>query len=181
MSIDTLLDDMDTIIEEGKTVPFSNKLMIDVEEMKRLIEDIRLNMPPEIIQAKKVAAERRDILNEAEGSADEIIQKARQRAELMVEEHQITKEAKEAALGIMQQANDDSAALLASSRAKATDMMDRAEKWSSDMRRNASTYVENVIRDTDETLTKSVNDVRELRQSLREALNHTSAPRPDIN
>ena len=143
---------MDTVLDEGKSVPFSNKLMVDVEELKRIIEDIRLNMPTEITQAKKIATERRDILNAADAEAEDILAKARQKADLMVEEHQITR-----------------------------DIMDKAEKWSGDMRRNASNYVESIIRDTDETLTKSVNDIRQLRQSVRDALGHTSESRPNID
>ena len=181
MSIDTLLNDMDTVIEEGKTVPFSNKLLVDVEELRRIIEDIRLNMPVEITQAKKIAAERRDILNAADAAAEEVIIKARQRADLMVEEHQITKEAKEAALAIMQQAKEESQALINASKLKANEIADKAERWSNDMRRNASAYVENVIKDTDETLTRSVNDIRTLRQSLHDALNAPSEPRPDFD
>ena len=53
--------------------------------------------------------------------------------------------------------------------------MDKAEKWSDDIRRNASSYVETIIRDTDETLTKSVNDIRKLRQSVRDALSQNGA------
>ena len=181
MSIDTLLNDMDTVIEEGKTVPFSNKLLVDVDELRRIIEDIRLNMPVEITQAKKIAAERRDIHNAADAAAEEVIVKARQRADLMVEEHQITKEAKEAALAIMQQAKDESNALINASKAKAMEIMDKAERWSGDMRRNASAYVENVIKDTDETLTRSVNDIRTLRESLHDALNASSEPSPDFD
>ena len=182
MSIDTLLNDMDTVIEEGRTVPLvPNKLLVDVDELRRIIEDIRLNMPVEITQAKKIAAERRDILNAADAQAEDIIIKARQRADLMVEEHQITKEAKEAALAIMQQAKEESQALINASKLKANEIADKAERWSNDMRRNASAYVENVIKDTDETLTRSVNDIRTLRQSLHDALNASSEPRPDFD
>ena len=181
MSIDTLLRDMDTVLDEGKSVPFSNKLIVDVEELKRIIEDIRLNMPTEITQAKKIATERRDILNAADAEAEDILAKARQKADLMVEEHQITKEAREAARGIMQQAKNESELLIENSKERARDIMDKAEKWSGDMRRNASNYVESIIRDTDETLTKSVNDIRQLRQSVRDALGHTSESRPNID
>ena len=138
-------------------------------------------MPVEITQAKKIAAERRDILNAADAAAEEVIVKARQRADLMVEEHQITKEAKEAALAIMQQAKDESNALINASKAKAMEIMDKAERWSGDMRRNASAYVENVIKDTDETLTRSVNDIRTLRQSLHDALNAGVESRPNFD
>lgn len=138
-------------------------------------------MPQEITQAKKIAAERRDILNAADADAEEILEKARQKADLMVEEHQITKEAREAARGIMQQAKNESELLIENSKERARDIMDKAEKWSGDMRRNASNYVESIIRDTDETLTKSVNDIRQLRQSVRDALGHGSESRPNLD
>ena len=180
MSIDTLLNDMDTVIEEGRSVPFSSKLAVDVDELRRIIEDIRLNMPVEITQAKKIAAERRDILNAADAQAEDIIIKARQRADLMVEEHQITKEAKSAAEDIFRQTKAEADALLASSKQRAEEMTLKAEKWSNDIRRNASSYVETIIRDTDETLTNSVNDIRKLRQSVKEALAHNNSTRPDF-
>ncbi len=169
-NIETSLESIDRLIAEAKAMPFSSKLLIDEEELARLVEDIRLNMPVEITQAKKIAQERRDILNDAEAQAEEIVLKARQRADAMIEEHQITKEAKSAADGILQQARDEASSVRSEAKTNAREIMDKAEKWSDDIRRNASAYVETIIRDTDETLTKSVNDIRKLRQSVRDAL-----------
>ncbi len=181
-NIETSLESIDRLLAEAKAMPFSTKLLIDEEELSRLVEDIRLNMPVEITQAKKIAQERRDILNDAEMQAEEIIAKARQRADIMIEEHQITKEAKAAADGILQQARDDASSVRNEAKANARDIMDKAEKWSDDIRRNASSYVETIIRDTDETLTKSVNDIRKLRQSVRDALVQSNGPaKPNFN
>ncbi len=172
-NIETTLESIDRLIAEAKAMPFSSKLLIDEEELARLVEDIRLNMPIEITQAKKIAQERRDILNDAEAQAEEIVLKARQRADVMIEEHQITKEAKSAADGILQQARDEASAVRSEAKANARDIMDKAEKWSDDIRRNASSYVETIIRETDETLPKSVHDIRKLRQSVRDALSQS--------
>ena len=181
-NIETSLESIDRLIAEAKAMPFSSKILIDEEELARLVEDIRLNMPMEITQAKKIAQERRDILNDAEAQAEEIIHKARQRADIMIEEHQITKEAKAAADGILQQARDDAADIRSKAKAHARDITNKAEKWSDDIRRNASSYVETIIRDTDETFSKSVNDIRKLRQSVSAALSHNSAgPKPSFD
>ena len=178
--VEKSLAGMEQLIDEAKSVPFSTKTLMDTEELSRLIEDIRLNMPEEITQAKRIAQERRDILDQAQLEAEVIINKARQRADLMVEEHQITKEAKSAAEDIFRQTKAEADALLASSKQRAEEMTLKAEKWSNDIRRNASSYVETIIRDTDETLTNSVNDIRKLRQSVKEALAHNNATRPDF-
>ena len=180
-NIEASLESIDKLIAEAKAMPFSSKLLVDEEELSRLVEDIRLNMPVEITQAKKIAQERRDILNDAEAQAEEIIDKARQRADIMVEEHQITKEAKSAAEDIFRQAKIESEELLAASKQKAEDMTLKAEKWSNDIRKNASAYVESIIKDTDETLTNSVNDIRRLRQSIKGALGNTGvSARPEF-
>ena len=172
---------MEQLIDEAKSVPFSTKTLMDTEELSRLIEDIRLNMPEEITQAKRIAQERRDILDQAQAEAESIIDKARQRADIMIEEHQITKEAKSAAEDIFRQAKLESEELLATSKQKAEDMTLRAEKWSNDIRKNASAYVEGIIKDTDETLTNSVNDIRRLRQSIKSALGSSASSKPDFN
>jgi predicted DNA-binding protein (UPF0278 family) len=60
--------------------------------------------------------------------------------------------------------------------------MDRAERWADEICRTASAYVDKIIRDTDETLTQSVNDIRKLRQSVRGALEKKGMlPKPDLD
>ncbi len=169
-NVETSLQSIEKLMAEAKAMPFSTKLLIDEEELARLVEDIRLNMPVEVTQAKKIAQERKDILNDAQIQGEEIIAKARQRADVMIEDHQITKEAKNAADGILQQARDEASALRSEAKAHARDIMEKAERWSDDIRKNASSYVEKIIRETDETLTKNVNDIRKLRHSVRDAL-----------
>ncbi len=178
--VEKSLADMEQLIDEAKTVPFSNRTLMDTEELSRLIEDIRLNMPDEINQAKRIAQERRDILDQAKVEAEDIINKARQRADAMVEEHQITKEAKSAAEDIFRQTKAEADALVASSKQYAEEVTLKAEKWANDIRMNASSYVETIIRDTDETLTNSVNDIRKLRKSVKDALAHNNAVRPSF-
>ena len=181
VTTDSLLNELDRIIDEGKAVPLSNKILIDGESVKRIIEDLRLNMPKEITQAKKIANERHDILSTASEEADAVVAKARERADLMIEEHQITKEAREGALLIMQKAEADAKETVANAKAHAREVVDSAERWSNDLRTSASSYVEKIIKATDETLTQSVTDVRSLRNSLKESLSHQKSEKPKFD
>ena len=52
MTIENLLEEIESILEEGKTVPFTSNLLVDAEAIKTAIEDIRLNMPEELMQAR---------------------------------------------------------------------------------------------------------------------------------
>ena len=75
-SIDELLDEMDDILSDAHGKAFSNRMTVDVEALKTVIEDIRLNVPEEIKQAKILASERREILNKANKEADAKIENA---------------------------------------------------------------------------------------------------------
>ncbi len=180
-NMEASLQRLEALIAEAKTLPLSSKLLIDEEEVSQIIEDLRLAIPEEVKQARIIAQERRDILNAAETKGEEIIAKARQRADVMIEEHQITKEAKNAADGILQQARDEATAVRGEAKQNARDIMDRAQKWSDDIQRNARNYVERIIRETDDTFSKSVNDIRKLRQSVKQALDASEASRPNID
>ena len=52
MTVENLLDEIESILEEGKTVPFTSNLLVDAQAIKTAIEDIRLNMPEELMQAR---------------------------------------------------------------------------------------------------------------------------------
>ena len=53
MTIESLLEEIESILEEGKSVPFTSNLLVDANAIKTAIEDIRLNMPDELMQARK--------------------------------------------------------------------------------------------------------------------------------
>ena len=54
MEIFTLLETMEDIIEKSKSVPFTDKGVVDKEELLELIREIRLKLPEDLKQAKWV-------------------------------------------------------------------------------------------------------------------------------
>ncbi|MGI6746323.1 MAG: hypothetical protein ACOX45_09405 [Acutalibacteraceae bacterium] len=180
MSIDTLLGDIDEILENAKSVPFSNKVMVEAEQIMNIVEEIRFNMPEEFTKARKIATERRDILNDAQNTADDIIVKAEERANGMIQEHEITAGARKAAEDIVQQARVQASELLETTRREANSIMEQAHKWSTDIRTSAGDYVEEIISTSDEALTKSVNEIRRARQQLRVAASKKTEQKPNL-
>ena len=148
MSIDELLDVMDETLEDALNVPFSGgKRMVDVEKVRELIDDIRLNMPQEIQQAKAVVKDRTQIIDKAKREADMIIKRAEERARTMVAEEAIMKTAQQ----------------------KATEMITSAQNQSREMRATVTNYCENMLRQTEEQLSSSLSDVQNVRDTLRQS------------
>ena len=51
MNVDELLDLLDETLEESTNLPFTGgKRMVDVDKVRDIIDDVRLNMPAEIKQ-----------------------------------------------------------------------------------------------------------------------------------
>lgn len=93
-------------MEKSRNVPFSNKCIVDKEEILDIIKEIRLKLPEEIKQAKWVKEERQRILVEAQKEADGIIKEAENRIISMIDEHEITRKAYEKKVEIIETANE---------------------------------------------------------------------------
>ena len=68
MNIDEILNMIDDMLEEAWSLPFSGgRCVVDAQKVKECIEDIRLNLPGEIKQAKMIVADRNDIIKMRNG------------------------------------------------------------------------------------------------------------------
>ena len=106
MEIFTLLETIEEMLENSKSIPFSNKGVIDKEEMLEIIKEIRLKLPDELKQAKWIKEERQRILVEAQKEADDIVKEAENRIISMIDEHEITRKAYEQKAEIIETANE---------------------------------------------------------------------------
>ena len=106
MEIFTLLETLEEMLENSKTIPFSTKGIVNKEEMLEIIKEIRLKLPDELKQAKWVKEERQRILVEAQKEADDIVKEAENRIISMIDEHEITRKAYEQKAEIIETANE---------------------------------------------------------------------------
>jgi len=106
MEIFTLLEALEEMLEVSRGIPFSNKGIIDKEEMLEIIKEIRLKLPDELKQAKWVKEERQRILEEAAKEGDAIVKEAENRIISMIDEHEITRKAYEQKAEIIETANE---------------------------------------------------------------------------
>lgn len=106
MEIFTLLETLEDIMERSRNVPFTEKGIVDKEEILEIIKEIRLKLPDELKQAKWIKEERGRILEEAQKEADGIVKEAENRIIAMIDEHEITKKAYEQKAEIIETANE---------------------------------------------------------------------------
>lgn len=181
-NLETLIDQLENIVENGKSIVLTKGIVVDGESIREIIEDLRLSIPEEIKQAKAIAADRITILNTAKKDGDRIIAKAQEQAMHLVSENEITKraqaqandmlsKAKAAANLEMANAKEKADALLAGAKQEAQNVTAQADKWSKEMRKAASDFVSEIMNDSDKTLEKNLQEVRRVKQNLKSSLN----------
>ena len=91
MEVFELLEEIEGLIEDGRSIPFSTRRVVDVEILEQILEEIKRKMPDEMKQAKWIKEERTRILQEANKEAEDIVKEAENRIIEMIDEHEITK------------------------------------------------------------------------------------------
>ena len=127
MEIFTLLESLEEILESGAKVPFSTKAMVDVEELREIIEDIRLKLPDELKQAKWVKEERQRIISDAEFEAQKVLKETESKIINLIDEHTITKQALTQKEEIIENANKVSKEISEGTREYADAVLEKIE------------------------------------------------------
>ena len=119
---DILLEDLEDVLDDATSIPLSKKCAVDVDKIKTIIEDIRLNTPQETKQAKAIVDSRNTILEEAKKEAAEIIKKAQEEARELVARDEITKTAQAEAAEIISKANEQGKQMITESQNQASEI-----------------------------------------------------------
>ncbi len=178
-NIDVILNSIDEVLEDAVTLPLTSKCMVDADRIRELIDDIRLNMPTEIKQAKAVVSDRNEILSLAKKEAEGLIRKAEERAKSLVDNDTIVRQANAKGMALLSEASQKAASLVAEATAKsneltstagakASETLSQASIKSKEMKQAAYDFSEAMLRATEEALSKSLTEVKSTRQALTE-------------
>ena len=98
------LEEIEDVLNESKTVPFSNKVSVDKGKIMDIIADIRLVMPKDIQTAQRVLNDQQRILDDARDRAQMMIDDAEEEVQRMISSHEIFRRASERADEIIMEA-----------------------------------------------------------------------------
>lgn len=125
-------------------MPLSDRLLVDEEACRRVIDQMRVSVPDIIKQAERTLGERDRIIAQANEEASRIVQMAREQATELVEGHELVEAAQ-------RQANE---------------VLARAENEAIGMRAEADDYAMNTLRALASQLEKIHQEVDNGIQSL---------------
>ena len=144
-SITELIDHLEYLVHRAQRVPFTHNVMIDEDEILDLLDQIHVNLPEEIKQARGIIAEQERLLSEAQQEAARISQSAAQKAEAMMQEHEVTRRAEGHGQALVREAQA------------------RAEE----QKRAADDYAADVMQQLEAHLVRTVATVRKAQETLK--------------
>lgn len=154
MNIDEILEEMDELLDKAASVPFvSHKKVVDGERMRELINDIRLNLPQELKEAKKIEFDCQRIINEAKLNAESIIRKAEERAAQISSKEAVVYE----------------------SRKKAVEIIRKAQEQAASLQKSAALSVAQMLNDSENSHQKALLDIKRTKEKLQHTLKTSPA------
>ncbi len=133
MDTKKLLAELESVVKNAGDVPFTNKKMVDKEDIIRIIDAINQSLPNELDNAKRVVADKERILLEAEKKADDQIAQAKDYIARITDENELVKQAQDRANQIITSANQAAEELETKSVTYASDVMKYVETQMEDM------------------------------------------------
>ena len=128
MGFEDILDEMEDVLENSWKVPMSGgKSVVDISEIEKLIKDLRLSVPKEIMEANKIVESKHEIIQEAKNKCEEIYKIAKKKVTAMAEEHEIVKIAKEREACILKECKKKAIELSSKMRSDALSILDECE------------------------------------------------------
>ncbi len=132
MDIFALIERLEALVNTGQRVPFVNKIMLDEQECLDVIAQMRMSVPDEVRQARRMLQERSRIPEQARLEAERIVAIAHEQAEEILSEHGLVRAAEDNARQIMEEAEEQASEIQRESDAYAvrslTDLRTRLEQ-----------------------------------------------------
>ncbi|WP_290773393.1 hypothetical protein [Anaerofustis sp.] len=138
MKVLELLDKLQDLVENGATVPFSTKIIVDPDEVLDLLDEVRAEMPGDLKDAIRINEQEKMIIGNAEREANKIMNAAERKVKELIDSDEITRSAYNKAQDMLKKANSESlnmrigsieysAAMLKDLQDKLRDMMNTVE------------------------------------------------------
>ena len=127
MDILNLVDKLEELFSQGRSIPMTHNVIVDEDRMLDIIDQMRISIPDEIKRSQQIFAQRDRILAQAKEEHDRTIEIAKEKREQLTSSSEITAEAKKRADQIISQAYTEAEVIKREADKYALDTLKRLE------------------------------------------------------
>ena len=107
MDILQLIDRLEELFNQSKSIPLTRNVMVDEDRMLDIIDQMRIAIPEEVKKAQQLLGQRDRVLAQAQEEANRTLELARQKADQLVAKDMVAQEAARRAEQIVAQARTE--------------------------------------------------------------------------
>lgn len=155
MTFEEILDELDNVLLDAGRIPFTNKRILEEDDVAKLIDELREALPEQLAEANRVLKDRQHIIDEAHQEAQNIIEQAKSYTLKITDESQIAKQAQE----------------------QANEILLQAQKRAQALQQDAVAYADNVFKHIEAHVEKALQVVHQGHNDLHQSDSGKSKPR----
>ena len=156
-NLEELITALYDMIQDAKSVPLSSdKCIIERDKALDMLDDLSAQLPAELKQARTIVQSREELVSQARREAEVIIRNARAQAEQLVEQETI-----------YQQTLQKCQEMAKQNMAECEERTRQTEETMAQIKSASFGYVDNSLRQTEETILKALTEVRDTRAKFQ--------------
>jgi vacuolar-type H+-ATPase subunit H len=133
-----LIEQLERLISSGRNMPLTNNVIIDQARALDLLDQLRVAVPEEVRQAKRINDETERIVERAQEEAERILARAQEQAAFLIEERELTRAAE----------------------IRSKEIIADGQREADEIRRGADEYAANVLVKLEGTLIKELQSIK---------------------
>lgn len=168
-NLEELITALYDMIQDAKSVPLSSdKCIIERDKALDMLDDLSAQLPAELKQARTIVQSREELVSQARREAENIIRNAKAEAEKLIE-HEVIYQQTLAKCQEMAKANV----------AECEERVRQTEAQMAQIKAASFGYVDNSLRQTEETILKALSEVRDTRSKFQNITAKPASPVAD--
>ena len=158
-NIEDIIGALYDMVQDARSMPLAaDKCILERDRVLDILDEIIAQLPAELKQSRTIVESRNELINQARREAESILRQAQEQAQQMVTKEAVYKEAKQ----------------------KSDELVGQTQDRINLLRKAGNEYMDEALRQTEETITKALADVQETRMKFRtvtEAQEQRRAPK----
>ena len=147
------------MVQDARSMPLSaDKCILERDKVLDMLDEIIAQLPGELKQARTIVESRNELVNQARREADNVIREAQEKANQLVTKEAIYEEAKK----------------------RSEELVSQTQNRINQLRKAANEYMDESLRQTEETISDALNEVRDTRMKFR-AVTEAQEQRKNVN
>lgn len=134
------------MVQDARAMPLAaDKCILERDRVLDMLDEIIAQLPGELKQSRAIVESRNELIAQARREAESIIRNAQEEAKQLITKENIYIEA----------------------RRRAEDLVDQTQTRINQLRKAANEYMDESLRQTEETITRALNEVRDTRTKFQ--------------